>query len=380
MPLIKDKHLARIFSFLIVFSTFSLAATWFASATWNHFWGTAALPGQRLLLSLLTLTFIATTILGRRYSNFWLRQAYRISAIWLGVLNYAFFAAIAAWIFSATATLLSIHIEPKLVAVLFFGGAMAASLYGLLNAGWVRVTRVTVKLANLPANWRDASVALVTDLHLGNIRGAGLVRRVTAKLRQLPAKAVFISGDMFDGSKVDPDAMLEPWENFSAATPIYFVTGNHEEFTARAQYIEAVQRTGIRVLNNEKVEIDGLQIVGVHDAELHDPETFRAILQKAGLDRNRASILLAHQPLHLAIPEAAGLSLQLSGHTHGGQFLPWTLVAARVHGRFNHGLNRLGQLWVLTSYGVGTWGAPMRLGTKSEIILIRLEAAGPSAK
>ncbi len=380
MPLIKDKHLARIFSFLIVFSTLSLAATWFAGATWNHFWGTAALPGQQLILSLLTLSFIITTILGRRYSNLWLRLAYRISAIWLGILNYSFFAAVAAWIFSAAATLLSFHVEPKWIAVLFFGGAMAASLYGLCNAAWIRVTPVTVKLPNLAEHWRGRSVALVTDLHLGNIRGAGLVRRVTAKLRQLPAEAVFISGDMFDGSKADLDALLEPWKKFSAASGIYFVTGNHEEFTDPSQYLDAIQRAGIQVLNNEKMEINGLQIVGVQDGALHDPDAFRAILQRAGLDRNRASILLAHQPLNLAIPEEAAISLQLSGHTHGGQFWPWTRVAARVHGRFNHGLNPFGKLLVLTSNGVGTWGAPLRVGTRSEIILIRLELADPSVK
>ncbi len=94
-----------------------------------------------------------------------------------------------------------------------------------------------------------------------------------------------------------------------------------------------------------------------------------------GVDRNRASILLAHQPANLPVAEAEGISLQVSGHTHGGQMWPWTLLAARVHGRFNHGLNRLGKLLVLTSYGVGTWGAPMRIGTHSEIVLIRLEAS-----
>jgi predicted MPP superfamily phosphohydrolase len=137
-------------------------------------------------------------------------------------------------------------------------------------------------------------------------------------------------------------------------------------------YLDAVEHAGIRVLNNGKVEINGLQIIGVHDAELHAPPLFRALLQGARLDRNRPSILLAHQPLNLLIPEEEGVSLQLSGHTHGGQLWPWTWVAARVHGRFNRGLNQFGKLLVLTSNGAGTWGAPMRVGTKSEIVLIRL--------
>jgi predicted MPP superfamily phosphohydrolase len=367
--------LRRIISFLMVFAMILLAGNWFVCATWNHFRGIAAMPAWQLALLALTLLFIATTILGRRHSNFCLRLGYRISAIWLGVLNYCCLAAIACWICSATAAALSFHIEPKRIAAAFFGAAIVTSIYGLGNASRLRVTRLTVKLANLPVNWRGSSVALVTDLHLGNVRGAGFTRRVVARLRQLQAEAIFISGDLFDGSKADLDALLEPWKNISAPMGIYFVTGNHEEFTDRAQYLNAAARAGLRVLNNEKVEINGLQIVGIHDAELHDPQLFRRLLQDVGLNRKAASILLAHQPVNLAIPEGAGLSLQLSGHTHGGQIWPWTLVAARVHGRFNHGLNPFGKLLVLTSNGVGTWGAPMRVGTISEIILIRLESA-----
>jgi len=366
---------SRIIRFLSVVSTTLLAATWFVCATWNHFWQTASLPVWQIIFPALTLIFIATTILGRRYSNPWLRLGYRISAIWLGVLNYSFFAAGAAWGFSAVAALLSFHIEPKLIAAMFFGGAIVTSIYGLANASWLRVTRLTIKLAILPADWRGGTLALVADLHLGNVRGARFARRVVAKLQQLQPYAVLISGDLFDGSKADLDALIRPWKALSAPAGVYFVTGNHEEFADRARYLDAVERAGIRVLNNEKVEINGLQLVGVHNAELHDPPLFRALLQGAKLDRNRPSILLAHQPLNLSVAEEEGVSLQLSGHTHGGQLWPWTWVAARVHGRFNSGLNRFGKLLVLTSNGVGTWGAPMRVGTKSEIVLICLAPA-----
>jgi predicted MPP superfamily phosphohydrolase len=363
---------SRIFLFVSVFLSVLLAANWFVCATWNRFSGMTAVPVWEIIAPGLTMAFIATTFLGRRYSRFGLRLVYRISAVWLGVLNFSFFAACAVWMVSAAAVLLRFHFQPKIVAEASFAAALLASIYGLVNANRLRVTRITVSLSNLPPAWQGRTVALVTDLHLGNVRGAGFSRRVVEKLNGLQADAVFISGDLFDGPVANPDALVEPWINQSAPAGIYYVTGNHEEFTDRAELLGAVQRAGIRVLNNEKVDVQGLQIVGVHDREAGDPRQFGALLRQAELDGSRASILLAHQPSSLAIAEEAGISLQLSGHTHGGQIWPWTWLAARVHGRFNHGLNRFGNLLVYTSSGAGTWGVPMRVGTISEIVLIRL--------
>ena len=227
-------------------------------------------------------------------------------------------------------------------------------------------------MPNLPAAWQGRTVALVTDLHLGSVRRARFARRVVARLQSLHPAAVFISGDLFDGPETNPDRLVEPLRKLSAPAGVFYVTGNHEEFGDRAELIEAVQQVGIHVLNNEKVDLQGLQIVGVHDDEAGDPRQFRALLRQAELDRSRASILLAHQPSNLAIAEEMGISLQLSGHTHGGQLWPWTWVATRVHGRFIYGLNRFGKLLVYTSSGAGTWGIPMRVGTNSEIVLFQL--------
>ena len=363
---------SRIIFFVTVILSVLLAANWFVCATWNHFLGMTAAPAWEIISPGLILTFVAATFLARRYSSFGLRLVYRISVVWLGILNFSFFAACATWIVSAAAIWLPFHIEPKVIAEAFFSTAVLASIYGLVNANRLKVTHITVNLANLPAAWQGRHVALVTDLHLGSVRRARFTRRVVAKLQSLQPAAVFISGDMFDGPEANPDALVEPWKKLSVPAGIYYVTGNHEEFTDRTNLIDAVQRTRIRVLNNEKADVQGLQIVGVHDREAGDPQQFRALLLQAKLDGSRPSILLAHQPSNLAIAEEAGISLQLSGHTHGGQIWPWTGVAARVHGRFNYGLNRFGKLLVYTSSGAGTWGVPMRVGTKSEILLIHL--------
>jgi hypothetical protein len=107
--------------------------------------------------------------------------------------------------------------------------------------------------------------------------------------------------------------------------------------------------------------------------EAGNPTELRSILRQAQIDRRQPSILLAHRPVNLSIAEEEGISLQVSGHTHGGQIWPWNLVVLRVYGRFASGLSRLGKLQVYTSNGVGTWGPPLRVGTKSEIVLIRFE-------
>jgi predicted MPP superfamily phosphohydrolase len=376
-PLVSHIPRARFAIFLSVILTVLLAANGFVWVTWNHFWKSPETAAWTFILPGLTITFIASMFLGWRYSGLWLRLMYRISAAGLGVLNFAFFAAGAAWIISWAGALLSLHIEPKLIAGAFTGTAVLAGLYGLVNASRLRVTRVTVKLPNLPAAWHGRSAALVTDMHLGNVRGAGFTRRVVAILQQIRPEAVFIGGDMFDGVKADLHALLAPWKGLSTPAGVYYVSGNHEEFDDRTKFLEAAKGAGIRVLNNEKVEIDGLQIVGIHDGETEDPKLFKSLLERAALDRSRASILLAHRPSNLAIPAGEGISLQLSGHTHGGQIWPWHWLAARVHGKFVHGLNRFEQMQVLTSYGAGTWGIPMRVCTKSEIVLIRFETETP---
>ncbi len=153
----------------------------------------------------------------------------------------------------------------------------------------------------------------------------------------------------------------------------YFVTGNHEEFSDSTKYLDAIKGSGIGVLENDKVTINGLQIVGVNDRDSADPGRLRSILECAELDRDQASILLSHSPRGLQIVEDAGISLQLSGHTHGGQLFPFTWFTKRIFGEFTYGLKRFGELMVYTSSGAGTWGPPMRVGTRPEIVLIRFE-------
>jgi hypothetical protein len=365
----------RIFSFLTTVCTIFFSGTGFVCATWNYFWGTPSMPGWWIAPFVLTGVFIGSLVAGLRHASPWLRLAYHISAVWLGLLNFCLFASIACWMTIGISSVFGLGLSRRVIADLFFGLAILASIWGYLNAGWLRVTRVTVQLPHLPPAWDGRDVVMMSDLHLGNVRGSAFTRRVVTKVRSLKPFAVFVCGDLFDGPKADYDRLVEPCRELSAPAGVYFVTGNHEEFSDRGKYISAVERAGLRVLNNEKVIVQGMQIIGVHDSEAVEPEVFKRILQDAAVERRQASILLSHRPSNLSIPEAAGISLQMSGHTHRGQFCPWCWIIYMVHGPFAYGLNRLGNLQVLTSCGAGTWGPPMRVGTKSEIVLIHLKHA-----
>src|SRR5579862_683145 len=249
----------RIAFFLTAIVGLLLTVNWFVCHTWNYFWGIPSMPLWQIIPSLLTISFVVTTLLGFYQTNALLRFVYRVSAIWLGLLSFTFFAAIVCWFIYVPLMLFDLRADPRWIGVVVFGLAFSASLYGLVNAAWIRTTRIMVKLPNLPDSWRGRTVALVTDLHLGNVHGARFTQRIVAKLQSLQPDAVFISGDMFDGTLGDLNRLVAPWSKLSVPNGVYFVSGNHEEFTDRNTFLDSIARTGIRVLNNERIDVGGLQ-------------------------------------------------------------------------------------------------------------------------
>ena len=182
----------------------------------------------------------------------------------------------------------------------------------------------------------DRRAVVVSDLHLGSINGVGFCRRVAAKASSLQPDIVFLPGDLFDGTKADIDRVIAPLKQLAPPLGIYFSTGNHEEFTDPAHYIEAIGRAGVRVLRDEVVDVDGMQVAGVYYHSSSSPLRMKAALDSMNLDRARPSILLNHAPTRLPTVEQAGFSLQLSGHTHGGQFLPFTWITRSIYGRLHN--------------------------------------------
>lgn len=361
---------------ILAMQSFLSLAHWFIYSTWIAFWfplGPAATVALRAAMTLLSLSFVVAALLGFYFSGRMVTSLYNLAAVWLGMLNFFFLAACLCRLTGLVVWALRMTPNRPLIGGSFFGLAVVAAVYGLLNAQCIQVRRMDVKLPGLPENWRGRTALVVSDLHLGHINGVRFCRRIVALGAGLEPDIVFLPGDLFDGTRADARRLAAPFGDLSARFGVYYSTGNHDEFGGADHYAEVLAETGIRVLSNEMVVMDGLQIVGVPYGDSTFPMRLRTNLEALGLDGGQASILLNHVPNRLPIVEQAGLSLQLSGHTHGGQIFPFTWMTRRVFGKFTYGLQRFGALQVYTSSGVGTWGPPMRVGTQPEVVLLRFE-------
>ncbi len=265
--------------------------------------------------------------------------------------------------------------------------AAGVTLRGLLNARrTAAVVEVELPIAGLPAALEGFSIAQVSDLHVGPTIKRDYVEAVVDAVNVLDADLVALTGDLVDGSVAGLAGDVAPLARLASRHGSYFVTGNHEYYSGADAWTAELRRLGIRVLTNEHVVLrpagaDGpaLVVAGVTDAGAHrfdaaqrsDPH---AALAGAPPDA-AVRLLLAHQPRSAPAAADAGFDVQLSGHTHGGQFLPWNFLV-RLQQPYLAGLHRLGRLWVYTSRGTGYWGPPKRFGAPSEITLLRLVAVG----
>ncbi len=258
--------------------------------------------------------------------------------------------------------------------------ALGATLAGFFNARRLaRVVEVEAPIPGLPESLHGYTIAQISDVHIGPTIKRSYLEAIVARVNGLKPDAIAITGDLVDGSVKSLSAHTAPLANLSAPDGVFFVTGNHEYYSGAAEWIAEMRRLGLTVLLNEHVVRerggDGLMIAGVTDYTAHhfDP-SHRSDPRAAAAGAPphvKARVLLAHQPRSAEAAAAAGFDLQLSGHTHGGQFYPWNLFVP-LQQPFTAGLNQSGAMWIYTSRGTGYWGPPKRFGAPSEITLLRL--------
>lgn len=323
--------------------------------------------GLLSLISVLSLSFLASSVLDYNFDGTVLKIAYLLSSVWL---VFAFYFAI----FSAV--MLILYIGGLFTLTVAGWLAVSAGLllvtYGLINARVTRVMNLKIKLPNLPGSWAGRTAVMVSDLHLGHVLHFGFARKIVKLINQQKPDIVFITGDFFDGVHTAFNELAEEFKKVNAPLGLYFCSGNHEMFAGYGKCEQAIKNAGIKILEDEKVEVDGLQIAGLAYKDETDA-TVADRLKDLKLDTSKASILLKHVPNRLTQASQAGVSLQLSGHSHHGQIWPFRYITHKIFKGFDYGLKHFERMQVYTSSGAGTWGPPLRVFTKSEIIKIVFE-------
>jgi predicted MPP superfamily phosphohydrolase len=255
--------------------------------------------------------------------------------------------------------------------------AISVTGYGLAEAAMPAITPVTVASGAVPTGAEGTRVALITDLHVGPIRDAGFTQRVVDAVNAAEPDLVVLGGDLADGRVDQVGAALAPLAELRAPLGVVAVSGNHEYISGEPDaWLQLWERLGIAVLRNSNVTVgqgdSSFSVVGISDTSggrfKDGPDPERAF---TGVDRAGLTLLVAHQPKQALDVQGRGVSLQVSGHTHGGQLWPFTYLV-RLQQPVVDGLARIGDVPVLTSRGAGAWGPPVRVLAPPEIPLITL--------
>jgi len=267
-------------------------------------------------------------------------------------------------------------------AIVVIVAVMAVTLFGVLNARrTARVVERDIALRNLPAALEGFSIVQLSDIHVGPTIKQGYIDAIVKRVNELSPDLVVITGDLVDGSVADLTGDIAPLAQVSARHGVYVVTGNHEYYSGADSWIAEFERLGMKVLLNRHVQLEHsgarLVLAGIADysAELFRPShRSDPVAALAGAPNDVPRILLAHQPRSAKAALEVGCDLQLSGHTHGGQFWPW-MHFVRWQQPWVAGLQRVGEMQIYISRGTGYWGPPLRFGAPSEITRIRLVRA-----
>ena len=328
----------------------------------------------RMGLLVLFLSFPVIHFVFRRNTGAVLGVANFVSSVWMGMIVYLVLATFA----YDLARLLSWGALPggRMMTTVVAGLAAAITVYGFIEAHWISVTNLPVRMPGLPAHLEGFRIAQISDVHMGRIVRGSRLERIVNRINALQPDLIVITGDLVDAEPAHMEDMIPALRRLQSRYGVFAVTGNHEFFAGAERTQSYLDRAGVTLLRNRWVTVDGdLQLIGRDDVIASrvtgvPVPTWDENLR--GLDRMKPAILLYHTPVTtLAELEAHGIQLQLSGHTHQGQLWPFNFIAKYIY-RTPYGLFTDGKATIYVNRGIGTWGPPMRVLACPEITLVTL--------
>ena len=302
-----------------------------------------------------SISFICASIFQSYVGSALSRITYILAAGWYGILWLLFSSLIIYEILK-----LFLKISPSLAGILIIIVVSVTTLYSAVNAQIVRIKRFTIS-GNV-----DSNIVQLSDIHIGSV-SCKFLKRIIVKTNNLNPDFVLITGDLVDNFNKKTQEAIGLLNGIKA--PVFFVNGNHEEYVGPAKVAKSLNAANVKVLNNQQIDCDGIQIIGIdHNIRKMD---LKQVLQQMNINKTKFSVLMCHQPVELQTLSRTGIDLILSGHTHSGQIFPFNYIV-RLFYKPLSGLHEYNNTYKYITSGTGTWGPRMRLGSRSEIVLVEI--------
>lgn len=321
---------------------------------------------------LLPIILMVTMTIGSRLYSKINAFLYSISAVYLGILTYLFIAAIILGIFYFFIQGAHVQFLLRPLGLLAIVGVGIMSIYSVVNAARPQVKTFEVENTILGPLWKGKKIVLVSDTHLGLVRGEQFMKKVAQKINAQNPDIVLLAGDMIDGPVIPYEKFSAPFKDIEAQYGVFYTPGNHEWYNSEPQKFISAMDKNTTVLLDKKIEVNNTQIIGLnYQIETNDATKER--LSALGFDKTKPSIVIMHDPKNTQALMDSGVSLSVSGHTHCGQFFPFTLLVRSIYKNLTYGVNNFPTGTSVTTCGIGTAGPPFRLGSTPEIVVIHIQ-------
>jgi len=342
-----------------------------------HFFGITNIQTQDYMFAatiFLAVSFVLASVFAHIKENLFTRFFYFAAGLWMGFLANFVLATLAVWAVIAGGSFWGIAPNRPILATIFFTLAVAYSLWGMWNAMHPQLKEISVTIPGLPEMWKNKKIVQLSDVHIGHVHKNSFMKYIVEKINTVGPEMVVITGDLFDGMDGDLETPLQALDEIKTTKGIHFIFGNHENFLGQDFVHKALDKTKVKIMKDEVVDIDGLKLIGINYPEHGETRDAVAVIENLKKDYfGHPNILLYHAPVNIKKFKENGVNLQLSGHTHDTQIFPLSLISRIIFKGFSHGLFEMGDYTLYVSCGTGTWGPPMRTGNTPEIMVITLQ-------
>ena len=360
------------FIFILAFLGFVVGVNIYFSKRFSWYFGISQIYKLYIAFALLTVFLLGGIIVFSNSVSPFGRLAYMLASVSMGFALYLIMSVI---VVDLVHFIVKVH--PVYYGITALALAAIVFICGIWNAYNPRTSYIEVPIAGIT---KEIRALHLSDVHLGHFRGKDYLQKVVDTAKKLDPDLVFLTGDLFDGKiRLDGD-VISPLGQLEM--PVYFVEGNHDGYSGAERIKQELRATGVIVLENEVTNWGEFQIIGLnympadsqalamHGGGKHS--TIKETLANLDINKEKPSILLHHSPVGIHYASEQGVDLYLAGHTHGGQLFPVNHIVKLMF-RYSGGLHEYNGTQVYVSRGTGTFGPPLRVGTRSELAVFNLK-------